>query len=200
MRGKFCVRNFGIKIYGVAEKREHKRLLAIEKMKPVGHGPFGPIFDQFIGRSVNAIDFLMRLKAGEAIGALYHISVGNIDLVWGVEGTEHSDGYGLAKIAKYHPEVLNNLQGVLDSMHEVSRSDNRVKLESDTHEGAISLRWFNEPKTWLLTVFEKKNSVLDNTMNTDETPKGKRNDTATPQNTVSAGKGSDNSETSKGEG
>ncbi len=181
----------------MAEERDNNLLSAIERMKPVGHGPFGPIFDQFVGRSINAIDLLVRLKTGEAIGALHHDSVGDVDLVWGVEGTEHSDGYGLAKLAKYHPEVLDKLQETLDSMHEVSRSDNRVKLESDTHEGAISLKWFSEPKTWLLTVFEKKNSVPDNTMNTDETPKGKRNDTATPQNTVSDGKGKDYSENVK---
>lgn len=38
---------------------------------------------------------------------------------------------------------------------------------------------------WLLTAFEKKNSVPDNTMDTDETHRGERNDTATPQDTVS---------------
>ena len=43
-----------------------------------------------------------------------------------------------------------------------------------------------EPRSpWLLTAFEKKNSVLDNTMDTGETLTGERNDTATPQNTVS---------------
>ena len=41
---------------------------------------------------------------------------------------------------------------------------------------------------WLLTAFEKKNSVLDNTMDTGETLSGERNDTATPQDTVSVDK------------
>jgi hypothetical protein len=37
----------------------------------------------------------------------------------------------------------------------------------------------------ILIAFEKKNSVPDNTMNTGETLEGERNDTATPQDTVS---------------
>ena len=42
----------------------------------------------------------------------------------------------------------------------------------------------------MLTAFEKKNSVSDNTTDTDETVNnGKLNDTATQQNTVSASKG-----------
>ena len=40
--------------------------------------------------------------------------------------------------------------------------------------------------------FEKKNSVLDNTMDTGETLTGERNDTATPQDTVSNFKGNEN--------
>ncbi len=40
----------------------------------------------------------------------------DIDLVWGMEGTSKSDGYGLAKLVKYHPEVLVNLQEILSEM------------------------------------------------------------------------------------
>jgi len=43
-------------------------------------------------------------------------------------------------------------------------------------------------ETWMLTAFEKKNSVPDNTTDTAKTNSGERNDTATPQNTVSNGK------------
>jgi hypothetical protein len=79
-------------------------------------------------------------------------------------------------------------------MHVTKRSDNRAQLESDTHQAAVRLTWDNKNKNWLLTAFEKKNSVSDNTTDTGETSdRGKRNDTATPQNTVSASKGMDNS-------
>ena len=54
---------------------------------------------------------------------------------------------------------------------------------------------------WLLTAFEKKNSALDNTTDTGKTSeRGKRNDTATPQSTVSDGKVANNSASDQEDG
>lgn len=157
-------------------------------------GSFGPIYTQFKGRAKEAIAFLLEKKDGEAIAALHHKDIGDIDLVWGKEGTGKSDGYGLAKLSKYHPEVLDNLQELLDEMVVTHRSENRVQLESEMHQASVRLTWDNEKKNWLLTAFEKKNSALDNTTDTGKTSeRGKRNDTATPQSTVSDGKVANNS-------
>ncbi len=104
----------------------------------------------------NRTSFLMRKKGGEAIGALSHPALGAIDLVWGKEGTGKSDGYGLEKLVKYHPEVLDNLQELLSEMEVVSRSENRINLESKTHRTGVRLDWDGERKTWLMTMFEKK--------------------------------------------
>ena len=162
--------------------------------QPIGTGDFGDIYDQFRGKPKEAIDFLTKKKGGEALGALSHKDIGDIDLVWGEEGTGHSDGYGLAKLVKYHPEVLKNLQEILDEMDVVKRTENRINLESNKYKAAVRLTWNEQSKTWLLTLFEKKNSALDNTTDTGKTSdRGKRNDTATPQSTVSEGKGSENS-------
>ena len=147
-------------------------------------GPFGEIYTQFKGKSQEAIAYLLDKKSGEAVGALHHKEIGDIDLVYGKEGTGHSDGYGLAKLAKYHPEVLNNLQDILNDMVVTKRSENRVQLESEKYQAAVRLKWDNKKKTWLLTMFEKKNSVLDNTTDTGKTLVGNGNDTATPENTV----------------
>ena len=176
------------------ELTETERLLAeaykqlAEEIRPIGTGAFGDIYDQFVGKPKEAIEFLKTKKSGEAIGALNHKDVGDIDLVWGEEGTGKSDGYGLAKLVKYHPEVLDNLQGILNDMHITAQTANRIQMESDTHQASVRLTWDNQKKTWLLTAFEKKNSVLGNTTDTDETSgRGKQNDTATLQNTVSTG-------------
>ena len=156
---------------------------------PVGEGEFGPIYDQFKGKPQEAVDFLLAEKNGEAIGALSHKDIGEIDLVWGKEGTGHSDGYGLSKLAKYHPEVLDKLQPILDNMEVVSRNANRVNLESPKYQAAVRLTWNNERKNWLLTAFEKRNSAIDNTTDTGETAiSGKQNDTATLQSTASESK------------
>ena len=177
---------------GVNEANARARQASGEP-QPIGNGDFGPIYDQFRGKPKEAIGFLTKLKGGEALGALSHKDIGEIDLVWGEEGTGHSDGYGLAKLVKYHPEVLENLQDILDEMKVVKRTDNRINLESEKYRAAVRLTWNEQSKTWLLTVFEKKNSALDNTTDTGKTSnRGKRNDTATPQSTVSESKDTNN--------
>ena len=168
----------------------------LEKEVEPSVGPFGEIYTQFQGKPKEAITFLLAKRSGEAIGALHHKDIGSIDLVWGEEGTGHSDGYGLAKLAKYHPEVLFDLQEILDDMVVVKRSANRVQLESDKYKASVRLTWDEKKKTWLLTMFEKKNSALDNTTDTGKTLSSNGNDTATPESTVASdGKGSENSAT-----
>lgn len=165
-----------------------------QSITPVGEGDFGYIYDQFAGKPKEAIAFLSEQKSGEALGALHHNEVGDIDLVWGYEGTGKSDGFGLAKLLKYHPEVVDNLQEILNDMHVVKRSENRIQLESDKYAASVRLTWNDEKKTWLLTAFQKKSSAINNTTDTAETHKGMRNDTATPQSTANlfSGKGTAN--------
>ena len=186
--------------YGYAYDKYRKADLEREKANNAPEtnktGAFGTIYTQFKGKAKEAIAFLLEKKEGEAVGALHHKDIGDIDLVWGKEGTGKSDGFGLAKLVKYHPEVLDDLQEILDDMTVVKKNANRVQLESKTHKASVRLAWDKEKKNWLLTAYEKKNSASDNTTDTAETAmSGKRNDTATPQNTVSMGKVSESSET-----
>lgn len=69
---------------------------SLKDIKPVGVGTFGNIYNQFRGNAKAAIEFLKKVRGGEAVGALHHKDIGDIDLVWGKEGTGHSDGYGLS--------------------------------------------------------------------------------------------------------
>ena len=155
-------------------------------------GPFGRIFKQYVGKSKEAIERLIQEQGGEALGALIHPEIGAIDLIWGEAGTQKSDGYGLSKIVKYHPEVVDNLQEIISDMIVVKPiSENRLHLKSERYRAVVRLTWDNQRKTWLLTAFEKKNSVLDNTTDTGETLMGERNDKATPQDTVSETKGNE---------
>ena len=147
------------------------------EIKPIGKGVFGDIYDQFRGKAKEAIKFLLRKRSGEAIGALHHKEVGDIDLVWGKEGTGKSNGFGLSKLAKFHPEVLDSLQDILDDMVVISRSANRVNLESKTHKAAVRLEWDGKKKNWLLTAFEKeKPTATDRTTDIGDTEL--QNDTA----------------------
>lgn len=152
---------------------------AASEIAPVGKGPFGNIYLQFRGKPKEAIEFLLKQQEGEAVGALSHPQIGEIDLVWGKTGTAHSDGYGLAKIAKYHPEVLENLQGIISGMTIKKVSGNRIQLESTEHLASIRLDWDGNKKTWLLTAFEKETPTpLDRTTDVGENLDDLQNDTA----------------------
>ena len=168
---------------------------SLKDIKPVGVGSFGNIYNQFRGNAKAAIEFLKKVRGGEAVGALHHKDIGDIDLVWGKEGTGHSDGYGLSKLVKYHPEVLDNLQEILNDMRVVSSSKNRVNLESETHKAGVRLTWDGERKSWLLTAFKKETSASDK--RTDTAATSLEGDTALSQTEGSAAKIDNSSETAK---
>nr|DAG18348.1 MAG TPA: Cytosine specific methyltransferase [Caudoviricetes sp.] len=171
---------------------------SLKDIKPVGVGAFGNIYNQFRGNAKAAIEFLKEVRGGEAVGALHHKDIGDIDLVWGKEGTGHSDGYGLSKLVKYHPEVLDNLQEILNDMRVVSSSKNRVNLESETHKAGVRLTWDGERKSWLLTAFKKETSASDK--RTDTAATSLEGDTALSQTEGSAAKIDNSSETAKENG
>ena len=140
-------------------------------------GPFGPVLTDFHHNAQGAIKALSEMKDGEAIGALHHPDIGDIDLPWGVEGNPKKDyegGYGLAKIAAKHPEVIEHLQEILSSMkvNKKRSSPSRIRLESADHEAAVSLDWYGQKKTWLITEYEmtegrkakKKEGAIDTSM------------------------------------
>ena len=158
-------------------QQESSQETAYSEPQPIGRGVFGDIYDQFRGKAKEAIAFLLGKKSGEAVGALHHKDVGDISLVYG-------DGkYGMKKIAEKHPEVLANLQQIIDGMSIETQSDNRIVLNSPTHRAVISkkLGETNTPN-WLLTAYEKKSPVSASSSDIETEPEGKRNGTATPQN------------------
>jgi len=146
-------------------------VVAIEN---VAIGNFGPILTQYKGDAQGAIKALTELQDGEAVAALNHPEVGDIDLVWGQKGTNKHDGFGLSKLVRWHSGVLGDLQGVISSMKVTQRSENRVQLESETHKGAVRLQWDGESKHWLMTAFEK--DVDEASPRTDTTGKQGKDD------------------------
>ncbi|GFE61920.1 JAB domain-containing protein [Geobacter sp. AOG2] len=124
-----------------------------------GVSSFGPVWRDLKHDALRAVERLAKYRTGEAIAALHHPEVGDIDLVWGKEGSlekEYEDGFGFAKIRIKHPEVAGDLQNILDTTSVVSRGKNRIRLESDQHRAVVRLDWDGEGKQWLLTEFEKE--------------------------------------------
>ena len=42
--------------------------------------------------------------------------------------------------------MVDNLQGILDEMHVIMRSENRVQLERDEYQAAVRFTWNGEEK------------------------------------------------------
>ena len=180
---------------GSSERAEVRMRAAKE---PIGESDFGPVYE---GRDFNGsrdmIAFLESKNGGEIINALYHPSVGWISLVWGKPGTAHSDGFGISKIVKFHPEIKGyDMQALLDDMTEKERTKNRVILENDKFLASVRLDWDGKKKTWLLTMFEKGSPSYDKTTDTAISPKlaGQSDTALLPEGLPSKNKGTESTE------
>jgi len=111
-----------------------------------------------------AIKHLLNVKNGEVKGAIQKDGIGDIDFVWGKEGTKaknYEDGFGLAKIFKKHGvELVNKLPQIIREGQIVdSGIPGRTYVEIPQYRAVIRLDWDNQNKKWLLTAFDfgKKN-------------------------------------------
>ena len=148
------------------------RKVRVEKPKspaPLGSsGPFGPIFHQFYHDAQGAIAYLKEHQTGEAVAALHHPEVGDIDLAWGSEGTNRNDGSGLAKLIAWHPEVLDDLQGFVSSLSVKQRDKKRVQLwDGADRRAVVKLTYDDQRKHWLLTAYEKEGTGRATRTDTD---------------------------------
>ena len=117
---------------------------------------FGPIYEDLRGDYPGAVRRLAQTQDGEVPGVLRHPEIGEISLPWGKAGTSVSDGAGLAKLLKWHPEVVDDLPNLIEGMAIQSRTTNRVRLEAPDHMAVVRLEYDGEAKSWLLTAYERK--------------------------------------------
>lgn len=126
----------------------------------VGDDKHGPVLGGFEGSSGarwrEAADWLRATGNGEVPGALHHPQIGDIDLVHGFYDPATDAGYGLAKIAAKHPEMMDELGGIVSNAQVLSRSANRVVLTDPGHRAIVRLEFDGEAKTWLMTAYETR--------------------------------------------
>lgn len=134
-----------------------KRLQETLNIQPLKE--FGTNYAEFYRDGTGAVKKLMAQKQGQVAGAFYRQELGDITLAWGEAGTGKSDGWGLTKIVKYHPEVLDNLSELVEKSPIVKESDNRYLLDTPTHFLAIRKEFDGQKENWLLTAFEKDESI-----------------------------------------
>ncbi|MCA1989608.1 MAG: hypothetical protein LDL07_10775, partial [Desulfarculus sp.] len=119
-------------------------------------GPFGPVFTGFVNRPDDAIAHLMKLRTGEAVGALSRPETGAVDLVWGEGGPR---GFGLAHILEKHgEEVVREIPRIFASgeVIQVPKRPGRLYVETPGHMAVIRLDWDGQEKRWLVTAYDKK--------------------------------------------
>ncbi|EOA6426866.1 PBECR2 nuclease fold domain-containing protein, partial [Campylobacter upsaliensis] len=113
-------------------REEFQKLFNLTPLKE-----FGTNYAEFYRDGKGAVEKLLAEKQGQVAGAFYKEGLGEIDLVWGEAGSGKSDGFGLAKIVKYHPEVIDKLDDIIANTSIVKESDNRYHLENENYKLAI---------------------------------------------------------------
>ncbi len=116
----------------------------------VGHGDHGPVVEGLQDRWPEAVSWLRQAQAGDARGVLEHPDVpGRVDVIWG------DRNHGLAHIDAKHPgdaDALPQLWGEL----KVARADDKfIELRSPRATAVVARDYGGDPKTWLLTFFQR---------------------------------------------
>lgn len=71
----------------IASENRYKRAKSnVEKLKPIGKGSFGDVYNQFQGNAQEAFAFLKEKRSGDVLGVFSRDGVGDIDVVWGDKG------------------------------------------------------------------------------------------------------------------
>jgi len=116
-----------------------------------------PVFTQYRHNAKGAIAALKKAGGGVAIAALHHPEIGDIDLRWGDTSDDpRRKGKGLAKIIRWHPDVLHDLQKFVSSLKVYQKHKNEIHLHGDGGKrGAVRVSWNHKSGHWLLTAYIK---------------------------------------------
>ncbi|MGI9213059.1 MAG: hypothetical protein ACR2HF_11360 [Methylococcaceae bacterium] len=150
---------------GAIETLNNIRAALIDRVTLDAVGADGyPVFTQFRHNAQAAIKALSEAGGGVAVSALYHPEIGDIDLRWGQTSDDpRSKGMGLAKIIKWHPEVLHDLQGFISGLtvHQSHKKKGEIHLTDGMNARAgIKLEWNQKSAHWLVTAYVKKDTSV----------------------------------------
>ncbi|QDS05039.1 DUF3519 domain-containing protein [Campylobacter fetus subsp. fetus] len=132
-------------------RRGLEKILNINPIKE-----FGTNYAEFYHDGSNAIKKLLVEKQGQVAGA-FEKDGKDITLVLGIEGTSHSDGYGLAKIAKYHPEAVDKLDNIISKGEFYKDEKGRLNIKYNDDIVGLRENWLgNETAPWIISSYTKK--------------------------------------------
>lgn len=134
------------------------------RLRPIGNGYFGEIYDDFKGRAEDAAEFLEMRRGGDILGVFHRDEVGDIDMVWGdVNG-------GFAHILDKHvgenksfrtaKEAAQSINDIIASGDIASMTPDKIVIVKD--ERIVTLRRNIREKgkkiadkTWILTAYDR---------------------------------------------
>lgn len=137
-------------------------------VSPETVGEFGPIYNQFKGKPVEAIKFLKKVKKGEAVDALYRKDTGYINIVWGDHNKTTNNGKGLCHIiAKHEKDILQYGYKIEDFIPIVVQFGNINEKKSDSNKKVFESEMFRfvvaidhkRKNKWLLTAFDLRKKL-----------------------------------------
>lgn len=159
--------------------------------KPIGRSTFGSVYNQFKGKVLQAVKFLVNHESGDLLGVFHRKDIGDIDMVWG------DDGGGLCHILNKHindkdfPTVKGLVSRIEDIVNngkvDFSNGDKMVlkkdgyvvTIRRNVREKGIKIA----DKNWVLTAYNK-----DAPANTKAPADGTHGSTAVAPGTSSAAK------------
>ena len=133
--------------------------------KPIGHSTFGSVYNQFKGKVLQAVKFLVNHESGDLLGVFHRNDVGDIDMVWGDEGG------GLCHILNKHindkdfptvKDLVSRIEDIINKGEVDERHSNADKLvlvkdgylvtiRRNVREMGIKIA----DKNWVLTAYNK---------------------------------------------
>lgn len=128
-----------------------------------------PQWGQFKNKPKEAIKFLMEVKKGDALSALYRKEIGYIDIVWGENDPKTNKGFGLKHIIEKHGKEIEQLGfkvedfipiAVMFGDYKISKKyRNRIELIGNAFKIIITKDKIKN-KTFVLTAFDLRPEKL----------------------------------------
>ena len=145
----------------------------VEEPKPVGHGLFGDVYDQFRGKPKEAVRFLLNKQSGYLRGVFHRHDIGDIGLVWGDKSgglyhivekhiLQHDDFESVDDAAQTIESVIHN--GVISRENPdkvvIDYKDHRVAVRKQTRNSQGDVM---ERENWVVTAFDKSRGEKEKT-------------------------------------
>lgn len=161
--------------------------------KPIGRSTFGSVYNQFKGKVLQAVKFLVNHESGDLLGVFHRNrkDIGDIDMVWG------DDGGGLCHILNKHindkdfptvKDLVSRIEDIVNNGKVDFSNGDKMVLKKDGYVVTIRRNVREKgikiaDKNWALTAYNK-----DAPANTKTPADGTHGSTAVAPGTSSAAK------------